>query len=270
MAVTSTDDSPVPDYGSLLRLDGQAFVVVGAGQGIGRQTSHALAQAGASVLTVDLDANLAQEIADEVGGVAAVADARRREDVERLLGDARSAFGRIDGIVDIVGAARFGDFLDTTDEDWDWTLEIVLRHALLVGQIGGREFVDNGGGVLAFVASISGLTSSPQHAVYGAAKAGLMSLVRTLAVELGPAGVKVNAVAPGGTWTPRMAQAIGEEGRRVISERIPRRRMAIPADIAAGLLFLCSPLSDYVHGQVLVVDGGGHIAYPYSMEFVRP
>jgi NAD(P)-dependent dehydrogenase (short-subunit alcohol dehydrogenase family) len=145
---------------------------------------------------------------------------------------------------------------------------MVLRHALLIGQIGGRELAASGGGVLAFVASISGLTSSPKHAVYGAAKAALMSLVRTLAVELGPAGVKVNAVAPGGTWTPRMSVAIGEEGRRAIGAQIPRGRMAIPADIASGLLFLCSPLSDFVHGQVLVIDGGGHVSYPYTMDYV--
>src|SRR4051794_3375764 len=105
--MTSTDDTPVPDYPSLLRLDGQAFVVVGAGQGIGRQTAHALSQVGARVLTVDVEAARAEEIAAEVGGVAAVADATRREDVERIVREAKQAFGRLDGIVDIVGAARF-------------------------------------------------------------------------------------------------------------------------------------------------------------------
>ena len=268
--MTSTDNTEVPDYQSLLRLDGRAFVVIGAGQGIGRQCAHALAQVGASVLTVDIGAALAAEIAAEVGGVACVADARKRADVERIVAEAKAAFGRIDGIVDIVGAARFGDFLDNTDEDWDWTFDMVLRHTLLVGQIGGRELIAGGGGVLTFVASISALTSAPKHAAYGAAKAGLMSLVRTLAVELGPSGVKVNAVAPGGTWTPRMAAAIGEEGRGIIGTRIPRGRMAIPADIASSLLFMCSPLSDLVHGQVLVVDGGGHVSYPYTMDFVSP
>jgi NAD(P)-dependent dehydrogenase (short-subunit alcohol dehydrogenase family) len=266
--VTSTDDTPVPDYAARLRLDGQAFVVVGAGQGIGRQTSHALTQVGASVLAVDVERDRAEEIAAEVGGVACVADARQRGDVERIVDDAVATFGRLDGIVDIVGASRFGNFVDDTDDDWEWTFDIVLRHALLVGQIGGRRLAATGGGVLAFVASISGLTSAPKHAAYGAAKAGLMSLVRTLAVELGPAGVKVNAVAPGGTWTPRMSAALGDDAREIISAGIPRRRMALSDDIASALLFLCSPLSDYVHGQVLVVDGGGHIDYPYSMEHV--
>jgi NAD(P)-dependent dehydrogenase (short-subunit alcohol dehydrogenase family) len=268
--VTSTDDTPVPDYAARLRLDAQAFVVVGAGQGIGRQTSHALAQVGASVLTVDVERDRADEIAAEVGGVPCVADARQRDDVERIVDEAVATFGRLDGIVDIVGASRFGDFVDDTDEDWEWTFDMVLRHAFLVGQIGGRRLAASGGGVLAFVASISGLTSAPKHAAYGAAKAGLMSLVRTLAVELGPAGVKVNAVAPGGTWTPRMAAALGEESRQAISAGIPRRRMAVSDDIASALLFVCTPLSDYVHGQVLVVDGGGHIDYPYSMEYVSP
>jgi NAD(P)-dependent dehydrogenase (short-subunit alcohol dehydrogenase family) len=266
--VTATDDTPVPDYAARLRLDGQAFVVVGAGQGIGRQTSHALTQVGASVLTVDVEPDRANEIAAEAGGVPCVADARHRDDVERIVDGAVAAFGRLDGIVDIVGASRFGDFVDDTDDDWAWTFDMVLRHALLIGQIGGRRLAAGGGGVLAFVASISGLTSAPKHAAYGAAKAGLMSLVRTLAVELGPAGVKVNAVAPGGTWTPRMSAALGDEARETISAGIPRRRMALSEDIAAALLFVCTPLSDYVHGQVLVVDGGGHIDYPYSMEHV--
>lgn len=186
------------------------------------------------------------------------------------MAEAKAAFGRLDGIVDIVGASRFKDFVDDTDDDWAWTIDMVLRHALLIGQIGGRELAAGGGGVLAFVASISGLTSSPKHAIYGAAKAGLMSLVRTLSVELGPAGVKVNTVAPGGTWTPRMSVAIGEEGRQFIADQIPRRRMAIPADIAGALLFVCSPLADFVHGQVLVVDGGGHNNYPYTLDFVSP
>jgi NAD(P)-dependent dehydrogenase (short-subunit alcohol dehydrogenase family) len=114
-----------------------------------------------------------------------------------------------------------------------------------------------------FVASVSGLTSAPLHAAYGAAKAGLMSLVRSAAVELGPRGVRVNAVAPGAVWTPRVAGLLGEEGRRRNTENAPLGRMAEPADIASALLFLASPLSSYVTGQTLVVDGGVTVKFPY-------
>jgi len=154
----------------------------------------------------------------------------------------------------------------TTDADWQWTFDMVLRHAFLVAQVGGGALADGGGGVLAFVASISGLTSSPMHAAYGAAKAALMSLVRSVAVELGPRGVRVNAVAPGGTLTPRMLEVLSPEERTRVAQVVPSRRLSDPSEIAGGLLFAVSDLASNVTGQVLVVDGGGHVAYPYPVD----
>jgi NAD(P)-dependent dehydrogenase (short-subunit alcohol dehydrogenase family) len=115
------------------------------------------------------------------------------------------------------------------------------------------------------VASVSGLTSAPRHAAYGAAKAGLMALVRSAAVELGPAGVRVNAVAPGVVWTPRVSAFLGEDGRARNVANTPLRRVALPADIAAALLFLSSDLAGYVSGQTLIVDGGVAAKFPYPM-----
>jgi NAD(P)-dependent dehydrogenase (short-subunit alcohol dehydrogenase family) len=264
--VTYSDDTPVPDYLARLRLDGRPFAVLGAGQGIGRQTTHALSQAGASLLCVDNDERRAAEIAREVGGIACVADIRDREQVERVMSEAIAAFGSLYGVVDIVGASRYSKLVATTDTEWEWTFDMVLRHAFLVAQIGGRALADGGGGVLAFVASISGLTSSPMHAAYGAAKAGLMSLVRSAAVELGPRGVRVNAVAPGGTLTPRMVEMLSPDERASMAHLVPSRRLSEPSDIAGGLLFAVSDLAANVTGQVLVVDGGGHIQYPYPVD----
>jgi NAD(P)-dependent dehydrogenase (short-subunit alcohol dehydrogenase family) len=263
--LTSADDTAVPQYPSLLRLDGRGFVVVGAGQGIGRQTCHALAQAGARVFCIDNQPDLAKEIAEETGGIAWVADARDREDVERTVAEAHSALGRIHGLVDIVGMARYVEALTTSDEDWDWTFGMVLRHAFLFSQIAGKAMVDDGGGVLTFVASVSGMSSAPMHAAYGAAKAALMSWVRSLAVELGPQGVRTNAVAPGMVWTPRIAKYAGSKGRAANEANAPLRRIAEPADIASAILFLCSDLSSYVNGQTLVVDGGVGVKFPYPM-----
>lgn len=261
--MTSADDTPVPDYLQLLGLARKGFVVVGAGQGIGRQTAHALAQAGARVFCIDNREDLAKEVADEVAGVACVADARERTDVERAVAQARRELGRIDGLVDIVGMARYVDVLGTTDEDWDWTFGMVLRHAFLFSQEAARAM--EGGGVMCFVASVSGLTSAPQHAAYGAAKAALMSWVRSIAVELGPKGIRANAVAPGVVWTPRVSQMLGDEGRAQQSANAPLRRVAEPADIAAAILFLCSDLASYVTGQTLAVDGGVGVKFPYGM-----
>ncbi len=262
--MTSTDDTPIPSYGGMVRLDGHGFVVVGAGQGIGRHTAHALAQAGAKVFCIDNQENLAKEIADEVRGVPWVADARDRDDVERAVAEAQRALGRVHGLVDIVGMARWGDLLSTTDEDWDWTFGMVLRHAFLFSQEAGKLMTDAGGGTMVFVASVSGLTSAPRHAAYGAAKAGLMSWVRTLAVELGPKGVRANAVAPGVVWTPRISQLLDEEGRKAQEQNVPLRRVALPSDIASAILFLSSDLSSYVNGHTLVVDGGVSAKFPYG------
>lgn len=264
--MTRVDDSPVPDYPSLLRLDGRGVVLVGAGQGIGRQAAHALSQAGARVFCVDKDADLAVDIAKEVGGVEWSGDATVRADVELLFNDARAALGSVNAVVDIVGMAQYKELLDLTDDDWAWHHDIVLRHAFHLAQYGGRAMSESGGGAMAFVASVSGITSAPRHSAYGVFKAGLMSLVRSAAVELGPLGVRVNAVAPGVVWTPRVSGYLGEEGRERQSANTPLRRVALPADIAAALLFFVSDLSSYVTGQTLTVDGGVGVKFPYPMD----
>jgi NAD(P)-dependent dehydrogenase (short-subunit alcohol dehydrogenase family) len=265
--LTRSDDSEVPDYPGQLRLDGRGFVLVGAGQGIGRQAAHALSSVGAQVFCVDKDPDLADDVAKEVGGHAWAGDATDRADAERLFADAGVALGRIDGIVDIVGMAQYANLVDITDDLWDWHQNIVLRHAFLAAQLGARAMAEAGGGVLVFVASVSGISSAPLHSAYGVAKAGLMSLVRSAAVELGPAGIRVNAVAPGVVWTPRVSAYLGDKGRETNSANAPLRRVALPADIASAILFLASDLSSYVTGQTLVVDGGVGVKFPYPMDF---
>ena len=263
--MTRLDDTPVPDYAGRVRLDGRRFVLIGAGQGIGRQAAHALAANGARVLCVDVDPDLADDIAGEVDGLAWSGDATRRDEVERLFGDAQARLGGVDGLVDIVGISRYCDILDYTDDEWSWHFDMNLRHAFLAMQYGGRAMADHGG-TMVFVASVSGLTSAPRHAAYGAAKAGLMALVRSGAVELGPLGVRVNAVAPGVVWTPRVSTYLGDEGRARNEANAPLGRVAQPADIASALLFFASDLAGYVSGQVLSVDGGVGVKFPYPMD----
>lgn len=271
-APRTLDTSTVPDFTGLLRLDGRGVVVAGAGQGIGRQITHALAQCGARVLCLDADAEAAAHVAGEVEGIAATADVRERDDVAAALAEARGTFGRLDAVVDIVGMARYAPLEATSDEDWDWTFGMVLRHAYLLAQLGSaimreqeRRPRTGQRGAFAFVGSVSGTTGAPYHAAYGAAKAGLLSLVRSMAVELGPSGIRANAVAPGVVWTPRIGAMIGEEGRQRNAENAPLRRVAEPHDIAGALLFLVSDLAAYVTGQVVVVDGGVGAKFPYPL-----
>jgi len=262
--VTRSDDSDVPDYVGRLRLDGKGVIVIGAGQGIGRQATHALAQAGAKAFCVDLDEGLAADIAKEVDGHAWSGDATSREQAARLFADARDALGRIDGVVDIVGMARYAPLAEVDDDNWNWHFDIVLRHAFLAMQLGAAAMKESGGAMV-FVASVSGVTSAPLHAAYGAAKAGLMSLVRTGAVEFGRDNVRVNAVAPGMVWTPRVSSYVDEAGKKRNEDNTPLRRVALPADIAGPLLFFMSDLAGYVTGQTLIVDGGVAAKFPYPM-----
>ncbi|MGW1029139.1 SDR family NAD(P)-dependent oxidoreductase [Streptomyces sp. NPDC002577] len=259
------DGDAVVDYPGRLRLDGRGIIVLGAGQGMGRQVTHALTQCGAQVLAVDLEEARAAQVAKETGALAWSGDATSRDDAERLWHDAEERLGRIHSVVDIIGMSRYKDLLATTDEDWAWHQNIVLRHALLAIRYGGRHMAAQGGGTMTFVASVSGQTGAPMHAAYGAAKAGLMALVRSAAVELGPRGIRVNAVAPGTVWTPRVSGYLGAKGHRTNADNAPLRSVALPSDIAAALLFLTSDLARYVTGQVLTVDGGVSAKFPYPM-----
>lgn len=263
--MTTADNTPIPDYQKLLRLDGKNYIVLGAGQGMGRQTSHALKQVGAKVFCVDVDQKRADEIAAEVGGIGMAADCTKRSEVQKLVDAAEKQMGRIDGFVDIIGIATWAGILDIDDAAWDSQFDLCLRHAYLASQIAGRRMKETGGGTMVFIASVSGMSAAPMHAAYGAAKAGLMAWVQSLAVELAPFQIRANAVAPGSTLTPRVKAALIESGRMESSiANVPLGRVGTPDDIASAALFFSTPLSKHVTGRTLVVDGGVDCKFPYS------
>lgn len=253
-----------PDYAGLMRLNDEVHVVLGGGFGSGRQAAHALAAYGATVVIVDRDAERAEKVAAEVDGVAWSGDITSRTDMEALFDFVEERFGRLDGVADIVGLSIYKEIEDLTDDDWVYHLDIVLKHAYLAITYAGRLWKRTGsGGSMAFVASVAGMASSPNLAAYGAMKAALMSLVRTAAVELGPVGVRVNAVAPGVIRTPRQ-QANPRWTHDLVQSNVdktPLRKVAYPSDIASVLLFLLSPLAGHVTGESIVVDGGNQILF---------
>ena len=253
-----------------LGLAGKRALVAGAGQGIGRATALRLAAAGARVGCMDLDAGRRAAIVQEIQATGADAigiggDVRERADVEAAVAATVQAFAGIDVAVDIVGEARWNPALQQTDADWDESFALVLRHAFFLFQAAGAPMVDQRGGALVAVASVSGLFAAPLHAAYGAAKAGLVSLVKTFAVELAPHGVRVNAVAPGAVRTPRLLAITTEERRRESAQSIPLRRIGEPEEIANVVAFLASDLASYVTGQTVVVDGGASVKFPLSL-----
>jgi NAD(P)-dependent dehydrogenase (short-subunit alcohol dehydrogenase family) len=253
--------SPVADYVNPASLGGRGFVVLGAGQGIGRQTTHALAQAGARVFCVDRDAELADSIAREVDGVACVADVTVRADVEKVFAEAGERFGdTLRGLVDIVGIADIRSIPDTDDASWGRNFDMNVRHAFLAIQIGARSMTK--GGSMVFVSSISGTHSIENEVSYGAAKAALNHLVRGAAHELGPRSIRVNAVTPGFVRTPRLLAALSEDFWAGLKDYIPLGRAAEPSDVAKAILFLASDMSAYVTGAVIPIDGGLSTAAP--------
>lgn len=261
--VDRSDIERVVDLRSLFDLARHRYLVLGGGAGMGRQAAHALSQLGASVVVADVDGDLAESVAAELGGATTAQQVDATND-EAMAGLAERA-GELDGVVDVIGMARYGPMLGASDDDWAWHEGIVLRHAVLTLRHFGPRLRNRGGGSVTFVSSVSGLGSSPVHAAYGAFKAALNSLVRTAAIELGPSGVRVNAVAPGFVLTPRISSLLGDEELNDTVEQIPLRRVTMPADVASALAFLVSDLSRTVTGQVLIVDGGSTTAYPYDM-----
>lgn len=240
--------------------------VAGTGSGIGSACVRALAAAGARVSCFDLDADTARTAAAlTTTGFACSGDARELDEVRAAVDAAAGAHGPVDVIVDVIGEARYGHTVDLDDQTWDESFDLVLRHFFNLARATGAGMAARGSGAIVAIASVSGLRSAPRHGAYGAAKAGLMALVRTLAVELAASGVRVNAVAPGAVLTPRVAALLDEARRAESAASIPIGRLATPDDIAHAVTFLASDLASYITGQTLVVDGGATVQFPLSM-----
>ena len=250
-----------------LGLRGKHAFVAGVGGGIGSACVRALAQAGANVACFDLDATTASTAAALVGagGLALSGDARRLDSVQLAFDSAVEKLGPIDIAVDVIGEARWGRTVDLDDTAWDESFDLVLRHFFNLARVAGPHMAERGSGSIVAIASVSGLRSAPLHGPYGAAKAGLMSLVRTLAVELARDHVRVNAVAPGSVLTPRVEALMSEEHRAESAASIPLGRLAAPDDIAHAVAFLASDLASYITGQTIVVDGGATAQFPLSL-----
>lgn len=243
------------DYRSLWDLEGEVFIVVGAGNGIGLAISEALAQLGARLACVEVDAERAAQVADVVGGVPVIVDAMSKEGLTEAIDVTQQAFGRIDGAVDILGRATRANIDNLEPEAWDAEFHMNVRHAYLLGHLLGPRLAASGGGSLTFIASNSAHLGNHVTPAYAAAKAALLSWVKSLAVSYGPAGVRANAVSPGVTLTDRMSAIIGPnmpQWTRLTSLKELNR----PSDVAAAVAFLASPAARMITGRELVVDGG--------------
>ena len=254
-------------------LEGKAAIVAGGGGGgIGAQTSRVLAQAGAAVAVVDVDAQRAEQMRKEIEAsgdraLAIAADLREPAAADAIVERVRAEFGRIDVLANVAGGmhqfAQWQPMAGWSEEAWDRIVSINLRYIFLLSRRVIPVMIDQGtGGAIVNVTSISGVFGAPNHAAYGAAKAGLIHLTKSLCLEYGRFGIRCNAVSPGAIETQATASAMTEERRATMAQAIPLQRAGVPNDIAQAVLFFASPMSAYVSGQMLLVDGGVSTRFP--------
>jgi NAD(P)-dependent dehydrogenase (short-subunit alcohol dehydrogenase family) len=251
--------SPSGNFENRLRLDGARAVIFGAGRGMGEATALALRSVGADVSCVDLEYAAAEAVAAKVGGSAYTCDVRSADSVRAVLAAVGSP---LDVVVDVVGMPENLFLVDMTEDQWQAQFDVNLTHAFLITKYALPSLAANPRGArMVFISSVSGLVSSPYATAYGAAKAGLTSFVRSMASELGPVGVRINAVAPGATFSAQRERTAEE--RRHYTDVIPTGYINDATDIASIVLFLCSDLSRSMTGQTLAADGGASVVPPF-------
>jgi 3-oxoacyl-[acyl-carrier protein] reductase len=254
--------------------DLRTLVIGGGGGGIGAAITEAIAAAGSDLAVVDVDEARAAEAArraTDLGrrGVPVVADIRDGVQIEAAVAAARDGLGGIDVLVTVVGGLMaFGMPFDRlhsfADDEWDFVFDVNIRYVYRALKATLRVMLEQGtGGAIVSIGSDAGTAGhgSPNMAAYGAAKAGLAHLCKTIACEYGPDGVRMNVVSPGATETAATS-ALPPETVAAMNSTIPLRRRGRPADIANAVVFFASPLSRHVTGQILGVDGGVSIESP--------
>jgi len=260
-------------------MDGRRVLIIGgAGVANGGAISRSLAAAGASVAVADLDLARAEALVKDLSAsgrtaIALPVDVRSAESVEGAVRQSVEGLGGLDGLVTVVGGhtlfAPWQPLHETSDELWDLVYDVNLRYVVRAVRAAVRQFLEQGtGGAIVSIGSISGERSSPYAAAYGAAKAGLENLAKSVAVEYARSGIRMNVVACGVIATDAARIVFAEKPE--FTDRLPMGRPGDPDEVAALVTFLASPAAGYVSGQSITVDGAMLSRFPLPLPGVPP
>jgi NAD(P)-dependent dehydrogenase (short-subunit alcohol dehydrogenase family) len=253
--------------GRFLSLEGKVAMVTGAASGIGRGISFRLAEMGAYVSALDIDETKGREGAAEIethGGSAAFVkcDVRSAADCRRAVEVIIERSGKIDILCNCAGIAIRKDIVELTEDEWDLAVDVTLKGIYLLSREVVPHMIRSGGGSIINIGSGWSLKGGPRAASYCAAKGGAVNLTRAMAIDHGKHNIRVNCVCPGDVDTPMLQSEcaqLGEDREAFMREaaKRPLERVGTPDDIANAVLFLASPMSSWITGTALVVDGGG-------------
>ncbi len=243
-------------------LDGTGILIVGGTSGIGLATARRFLDEGSRVFVAGLEET---ELKDTLVALlplgpieGVVGDVADEGAVDAIVDAAAASLGRIDVLLNNAGIAHKAPFLETETEAWDRTIAVNLRGMFLVARAVGRRLAaDGAGGAIVNMASTNALGGEEDFAPYNASKGGVLQLTRTMAVELGPSGIRVNCLCPGFIDTPLNRDLEGEDFIRAYErDHIPLGRRGQPEEVAAAYAFLASDEASFIHGAALVIDGG--------------
>jgi NAD(P)-dependent dehydrogenase (short-subunit alcohol dehydrogenase family) len=243
------------------KLDGKVALITGAGSGIGEAMAHLFAAEGARVIVSDVDEAAAARVASGISGQALAADVSRAADVQGMVGRAIELWGQLDVLCNNAGIGVAAVCHETSEEDWDRVMAVDLKGVFLGCKYVLPHMLARGRGVICNTSSVAGQVGVPNRAAYCAAKAGVLGLTKSIAIDYAERGIRCNALLPGTVDSPWIGKIIAQQAdpeaqRRLMAARQPIGRMGRPEEIAQAALFLCSDESLYVTGTGLVIDGG--------------
>ena len=241
--------------------EGRVALITGAGAGIGRDSALAFAHEGAAVAIVDVRGPRAEQTAELVraqGGKARafVCDVRSMEQVQEAVAGALAAFGRIDTVFNDAGTTRPGSVVSVSLEDWEMVLDVNLRGTFYTSRAVLPHMLERGSGAIVNMGSVDGLAGDRNMAAYNAAKAAVVNLSRSMAIDFGPRGIRTNCICPGAIGSPAILRTLTDERRAAMEAVTPLGRIGRPTDIASIAVFLASDDAAYINGAAIVADGG--------------